>query len=143
VLGDAADLRSATQATLRGFYKRHYVPENMALVVVGPVNPAEVRAAAIAAFGPLPRAGYTRPPLPPTVAVDGVRARAVERPERQTRLGLAWLAPPLGDPDMAAVDAGPYPRRSRSSRLNQALRRRRGWSPGSAAGTARSRARAR
>jgi len=51
VLGDAADLRGATQATLRGYYKRHYVPENMALVVVGPVSPAEVRAAAVAAFG--------------------------------------------------------------------------------------------
>ena len=123
VLGDAADLRGATQETLRGFYKRHYVPENMALVVVGPVNPAEVRAAALAVFGALPRAGYTRQPLPPTVALDGVRTRSVERPERQTQLGLAWLAPPLGHPDMPAVDVlshilgGP-----RSSRLNQALR---------------------
>ena len=58
MLGDAGDLRGATQATLRGYYKRHYVPENMTLVVVGPVNPAEVRAAAVAAFGAIPRAGY-------------------------------------------------------------------------------------
>src|SRR5258707_5450848 len=99
VLGDAGDLRGASQATLRGYYKRHYVPENMALVVVGPVNPAEVRAAAVAAFGANPRAGYTRPALPAPVPFDGVRTRSVERPERQAQLGLAWLAPPLGHPD--------------------------------------------
>jgi zinc protease len=49
----------------------------------------------------------------------------VERPERQTQLGLAWLAPPLGHADMAAVDVlGHILGGSRSSRLNQALRER-------------------
>jgi zinc protease len=125
VLGDAADLRGASRDTLRGYYKRHYVPENMALVVVGPVKPEEVRAAAVAAFGGLPRAGYTRQALPAPVAPEGVRARMVERPERQTQLGLAWLAPSLGHPDMAAVDVLSHILGgSRSSRLNQALRER-------------------
>lgn len=123
VLGDAGDLRGATQATLRGYYKRHYVPENMALVVVGPVNPAEVRAAVVAAFGSIPRAGYARPALPAPMPFDGVRTRSVERPERQAQLGLAWLAPPLGHPDMPAVDVMSHILGgSRSSRLNQALR---------------------
>jgi zinc protease len=123
VLGDAGDLRGATQATLRGYYKRHYVPENMALVVVGPVDPAEVRAAAVGAFGAIPRAGYTRQAVPAPAPLDGVRARSVERPERQTQLGLAWLAPPVGHPDMAAVDVLSHILGgSRSSRLNQALR---------------------
>lgn len=125
VLGDAADLRGASRDTLRGYYKRHYVPENMALVVVGPVKPEEVRAAAVAAFGGLPRTGYTRQGLPAPVAPEGVRARMVERPERQTQLGLAWLAPSLGHPDMAAVDVLSHILGgSRSSRLNQALRER-------------------
>ena len=123
VLGDAGDLRGATQATLRGYYKRHYVPENMALVVVGPIDPAEVRAAAVTAFGAIPRAGYSRPALPAPVPLDGVRSRSVERPERQAQLGLAWLAPPLGHPDMAVVDVLSHILGgSRSSRLNQALR---------------------
>ena len=125
VLGDAADLRGATRDTLRGYYKRHYVAENMALVVIGRVNPAEVRAAALAAFGALPRTGYARQPLPPPVPLESVRARSVERPERQTQLGFAWLAPPLGAPDMAAVDVLAHILGgSRSSRLNQALRER-------------------
>jgi zinc protease len=125
VLGDAADLRAATRESLHRYYKRHYVPENMALVVVGPVKPAEVRAAAVAAFGAVPPASYTRQALPPAVAPEGVRARTVERPERQTQLGLAWLAPPLGHPHMAAVDVLSHILGgSRSSRLNQALRER-------------------
>ena len=125
VLGDAADLRSATQETLRGYWARHYVPNNMTLVVVGPVDPAQVRAAALAAFGSRPAATYVRPPVPTPAALDGVRARTVERPERQTQLGLGWLAPPLGHPDMAAADVlGHILGGSRSSRLNQALRER-------------------
>ena len=125
VLGDAADLRGATQETLRGYYTRHYVPNNMTLVVVGPVDPTEVRAAAIAAFGSRPAAGYARQPVAPPAPLDGVRSRSVERPERQTQLGLAWLAPPLGHADMAAVDVlGHILGGSRSSRLNQALRER-------------------
>jgi zinc protease len=123
VLGDAADLRAATRETLRGYYKRHYVPENMTLVVVGPVDPADVRAAAVAAFGALPRAGYTRQPVPSPAAIEGVRARSVERPERQGQVGFAWVAPPLGHPDMAAVDVLSHILGgARSSRLNQALR---------------------
>jgi len=125
VLGDAADLRGATRETLRGYYARHYVPDNMTLVVVGPVDPAQVRAAALAAFGPRPAAGYARGALPPPEPLEGVRARSVERPERQTQLGFAWLAPPLGHADMAAVDVlGHILGGSRSSRLNQALRER-------------------
>jgi zinc protease len=84
-----------------------------------------VRAAAIEAFGSRPAVTSARPPLPAPAALDGVRARTVERPERQTQLGLGWLAPPLGDPDMAAVDVlGHILGGSRSSRLNQALRER-------------------
>lgn len=125
VLGEAADLRAATQESLRGYYSRYYVPNNMTLVVVGPVDAVAVRTAAMAAFGSRPAATYARPPLPAPARFEGVRDRTVERPERQTQLGLAWLAPPIGHPDMAAVDVlGHILGGSRSSRLNQALRER-------------------
>jgi zinc protease len=125
VLGDVKDLRDATQESLRGYYARHYVPDNMTLVVVGPVDPAAVRAAAIEAFGSRPATGYARPPVGAPAPLQGVRARSVERPERQIQLGFAWLAPPLGDPDMPAVDVLSHILGgSRSSRLNQALRER-------------------
>lgn len=135
VLGDAADLRAATPATLRGYYRRHYMSENMTLVAVGPVDPARIRAAALRAFGPIPASGYARPPLPAPAPLHGVRSRVVERPERQAQLGLAWLAPPLGHADMYAVDLLAHILGgSQSSRLQQALREKarlvsgiRGW----------------
>jgi zinc protease len=97
----------------------------MTLVVVGPVDHAAVRAATIAAFGSRPGVGYVRPPVPAPTPLPTVRTRSVERPERQTQLGFAWLAPPLGHPDMPAVDVlGHILGGSRSSRLNQALRER-------------------
>lgn len=125
VLGDVKDLRDATRETLRGYYARHYVPDNITLVVVGPVDPATVRAATIEAFGSRPATGYARKPVGAPAPFEGVRARSVERPERQTQLGFAWLAPPLGHPDMPAVDVLSHILGgSRSSRLNQALRER-------------------
>lgn len=125
VLGDVKDLRDASQEMLRGYYARHYVPDNMTLVVVGPVDPAAVRAATIEAFGSRPATGYARKPVGAPTPLEGVRARSVERPERQTQLGFAWLAPPLGHPDMPAVDVLSHILGgSRSSRLNQALRER-------------------
>jgi len=125
VLGDAAALRAATRATLRDYYRRHYVPENMALVVVGAVSPAEVRAAVTRSFGAVARAGHLREVPAPPSGLDAGRRGVVDRPEREAWLGLAWTAPGLGDPDMFSLDLLAHVLGgSRSSRLNQALRER-------------------
>ncbi|HET8577273.1 MAG TPA: pitrilysin family protein [Methylomirabilota bacterium] len=125
VLGDPADLRSATQASLRGYYKRHYVAGNMTLVVVGAVDPGEIRAAALRSFGAVPTTGLNRVSVPPQPPIRGVRPQVVQRPERQGSLALGWVGPPLGHPDMYAVDLLAHILGgSRSSRLNQALRER-------------------
>jgi zinc protease len=126
VLGDPAALRSATRATLREFYRRHYTPENMTLVVAGPVDPAAIRAAAAGSLGRIPRTGQVRVRPAPPEPIGTARTRIVERPERQAALGLGFLAPPLGHDDMAAVDLLAHILGgSTSSRLNQALRERR------------------
>ncbi len=124
VLGDEATLRSATHEALRRYYKQHYVPENMTLVVVGAVDPAEIRSAVARSFGKLPAAGFRRPLLPPP-SLPGVRRQMVSRPERQAHLALGWSAPPLDHPDVFAVNLlASILGGSRSSRLNQALRER-------------------
>ncbi len=125
VLGDPNDLRAATQSSLRGYYKRHYVADNMALVVVGPVDSEQIRAAALRTFGAAPATDYRRAPTPPQPAIRGVRPQVVERTERQGSLALGWPAPPVGHPDMYAVDLLAHILGgSRTSRLNQALRER-------------------
>lgn len=125
VLGDPKDLRAATQGTLRGYYKRHYVADNMTLVVVGPVDAQEIRAATLRTFGAAPATGYRRAPTPPQSPIRDVRPQVVERTERQGSLALGWPAPPVGHPDMYAVDLLAHILGgSRTSRLNQALRER-------------------
>jgi zinc protease len=104
VLGDRETLRAASRETLRGYYTRHYVPDNMTLVVVGAVRPDEVRAAVAHTFAaPLAR-GYRRASPPVARPLDESRREIRLRPERQSSIGLAWLAPSLGEPDMFATD---------------------------------------
>lgn len=125
VLGDPTALRAATRESLRAYVKRHYVPENMTLVVAGPVDPEEIRAAAARAFGSAPPAGYVRSPVPPAPQVSSSQRVTLERTERQAYVGFAWPAPALGDSDMYVVELLAHILGgSRASRLAQALRER-------------------
>jgi predicted Zn-dependent peptidase len=123
VLGTPATLNAATRDRLRTYYRLHYTPDNMALVVVGPVKPADVRATVQRAFGPQANSGFTRGPAPAARPLSGRTARDVERPEQQAMLGMAWIAPRADDVNAYAVDllatiiAG-----AESSRLVQSLR---------------------
>jgi zinc protease len=125
VLGDPDALRAATRESLRGYYKRHYVPENMTLVVAGPVDAGAIRAMVTRTFGSAPRTGYARKELPGPPATPSARRLTIERAERQAYLGLAWGAPALADREMYAVEILAHILGgSRTSRLNQALRER-------------------
>jgi zinc protease len=123
VLGTRETMRAATQERLRAFNRRYYVPENITLVVAGPVDAASVRAVVDRTFGRMPTTGYkTMPPPPPRPLTGGVR-RTVERAEQQAHLALGWQAPRSDDANGDAVDllttilAG-----TESSRLAQRLR---------------------
>ena len=125
VLGDRDILRASSRETLRGFYARHYVPDNLTLVVVGAVRPDEVRAAVARTFAAPPARGYRRPVPPAPRPLDESHREVRPRPERQSSIGLAWLAPPLGERDMFATDLLAHILGgSASSRLNQILRER-------------------
>ncbi|MGH7373185.1 MAG: M16 family metallopeptidase, partial [Candidatus Rokuibacteriota bacterium] len=123
VLGTRETMQAATQERLRAFNRRYYVPENMTLVVAGPVDPLAVRGMVDRSFGRVPATGYKSTPLPaPRPLTGGVR-RTVERPEQQAHLALGWQAPRSDDVNGDAVDllttilAG-----TESSRLAQRLR---------------------
>jgi len=123
VLGTPATLNEATQAKLKAFNHHYYTPENMALVVVGPVEAKAVRGMVDRTFGRRPRTAYTPPAVPPLAPITRVVRRTVDRPEQQAYLALGWQAPPLSDRDSLALDqvatilAG-----SESSRLASTLR---------------------
>jgi zinc protease len=123
VLGTPATMAAANQENLKAFNHRYYTPENMSLVVVGPVDAKKVRAMVDRTFGSRPRTGYTRATVPPLAPITEITRRTVPRPEQQAHLAIGWQAPRLADRDSLALDllatilAG-----SESSRLASTLR---------------------
>ncbi|MBI2159267.1 MAG: insulinase family protein [Candidatus Rokubacteria bacterium] len=125
ILGTRELIQALTRERLAAYYRKHYVPRNMVLVVVGAVTPAEVRALAATTFGRLGGSAPARPALPPPPALDRSRRAEVPREEKQAYLGLAWRAPATSDGDIYAVDLLTYILGdSPSSRLNQTVRER-------------------
>lgn len=123
VLGTQATLKGVARERVYRYYKGGYVPDNMTLVVVGPVPPQSARAAAQKSFARIPATGYRRAPVPAPRPLTGGIRREVERPEQQAYLGLAWPAPRSDDPDGFAVDLlASILGGTESSRLAQTLR---------------------
>ena len=125
ILGTRELIEALTRDRLNAYYKKHYIPRNMAVVVVGPVKPEQVRALTAQTFGRLAGPPSSRPPATPVPPLTGGRRADVARPERQAYLGLAWQAAATGvaSQDISAVDLLTYilgdgP----SSRLNQTVR---------------------
>ncbi len=123
LLGATETLKAATRETLVAYYTRHYAPDNMTLVVVGPVAPETVRASVQQTFGRIAAAGLRRTGVSPPSPLTGRIRRTVERPEQQAHLALGWLAPRPDDPDSFAVDLlASILGGTESSRLAQMLR---------------------
>ncbi|MEX2145449.1 MAG: pitrilysin family protein [Candidatus Rokuibacteriota bacterium] len=127
ILGTPALVQALTRERLDAYYKKHYVPRNMALVVVGAVEPGQARAVAAAAFGALTGPAPARAARVPPPRADARRRVDIRRAEQQAYLGLAWPTPPVSHEDVFAVDLLSYilgdgP----SSRLNQSVREQKG-----------------
>jgi zinc protease len=104
VLGTRPTMMAATQARLRAFNRHYYVPENMVLVVAGPVSPAAVHGMVERTFGRQPATGYKTTTAPTPQPLSGVVRRTVERPEQQGHLAMGWQAPRSDDPSSDALD---------------------------------------
>jgi zinc protease len=125
ILGSRELVQTLTREPLDAYYKKYYVPGNMALVVVGPLTPAEVRPLVAETFGRLVGAAPARPVAPPVPPLAGGRHEDVRRPEQQAYLGLAWHAAATGvaSEDIPAVDLLTYVLGDGpSSRLNRVVR---------------------
>jgi predicted Zn-dependent peptidase/DMSO/TMAO reductase YedYZ heme-binding membrane subunit len=123
ILGTRDLVQKLDRDELAAYYHKHYVPQNMVLVVVGAVTPARVRALADETFGKLHGPPSARPKTSRPAPIAKERTVDVKRDEQQAYLGLAWQAAPTGDADVYAVDLLTYilgdgP----ASRLNQAVR---------------------
>lgn len=73
VCGEDDALDRIDREALLAYYHQHYKPNNMALVVVGDVEPARVRAAVERALGGLASGPVPEPPAAPAALGEGVR----------------------------------------------------------------------
>lgn len=101
------DLAGATVDDVEAFVRRHFVPANATLVVVGDVTPEVVRERVEARFGEIP-GGRPAPPLPPPeplVPAPGSRRVEVGGSGAPAPLVyVAWAVPPQGHPDAPALE---------------------------------------
>src|SRR5262245_39896428 len=93
VLGTPATLNGANHDRLVAYYKHYYVPENMVLVVVGPVKRTRGRATADGTSARSPNRGVNPNPAPAPSPLSSIVRETVERPEQQAVLAMGWNAP--------------------------------------------------
>lgn len=130
-LGTEPAIRATTRDDLAGFWRRHYLPSNAALIVSGAITRDALLALASARFGAWPRAVAT-PPDPGPPAGSKARLVIVDKPGApQTALRVTTLATSRKTPDYPALQVmnaalgGLF-----SSRINLNLREDKGYSYG-------------
>jgi zinc protease len=130
-LGTEPAIRDATRDDLYQFWRRHYVPDNAALVVSGDIKRDELKALAEARFLGWPREEAI-PVRVGDAATTGARLVLVDKPGTpQTALRVARIATTRKAPDYPALQVmnaalgGLF-----SSRINNNLREDKGYSYG-------------
>ena len=107
-IGWLHDLQSMTRDDLYSHYRRHYVPQNATLVIVGDVDSDDVLRRVEREFGRIPGGTVTpfrRPQEPPQL---GERRVLIERPGTTGYVKIAYRAPAATDPEffpMLVLDA--------------------------------------
>ena len=96
-IGWLSDLERMTRDDLYGYYRRHYVPNNATLVVVGDVDPDEVIRRATHHFGAIPPGTLPARALSVEPAQLGERRVTVEKPGTTAYLKIAHHAPAVTD----------------------------------------------
>ncbi|MGE3177144.1 MAG: M16 family metallopeptidase [Vicinamibacterales bacterium] len=97
-IGWLSDLESMTRDDLYGYYRRHYIPNNATLVIVGAVDTRDVLRLVERHFGPIApgpvpeRCGTVEPEQ------TGERRLAIRRPGTTAYLKFGFHAPAASDP---------------------------------------------
>lgn len=104
VVGHMSDLKAISREDAEEYFRKHYIPDNMTIVIVGDIDPAETIETLEAYFGRLPAA---EAPDPVVTVEPEVKA---ERIVRLTDPGQPWYLvgypiPAITDPDYQALMA--------------------------------------
>ena len=140
VQGSVSSVRAITRDDVVAHYARSFAAENAIVAVGGDVDEKQAEALARLLLERLPSGTRLEYPVEEPLACAGRRLALVEKPERsQCQLGIGILGAKLTDDDYVplvlanAVFGGMF-----TSRLNQEVRVKRGWSYGANSGLATS-----
>jgi zinc protease len=107
-IGWLPDLQTMTRDDLYGYYRRYYIPNNAALVIVGDVEPDEVLRRVERHFGGIPAARDPERVRTSEPEQLGERRVTINREGTTAYVKLAYHAPAVTDPDffpMLVLDA--------------------------------------
>jgi zinc protease len=94
-LGERAVILRTTPEQMRTIQHKYYVPNNIALIVTGDVEPDSIFAAARRLFDDWPRAAdpFVTDPIPPVPPLTANKAVIVEQPVSTVLVMLQWQGP--------------------------------------------------
>lgn len=121
VVGHMSDLENITRQDAEVFFKKYYIPSNLVSVVVGDVDPKQIRALAETYFERIPSGPKPEPLRTVEPPQDGER-RVTLRLQAQRLVLMAYHKPDINDPDNAVYEAlSSVLSQGRSSRLYRSL----------------------
>lgn len=121
VIGHMTDINHYTREQAEAFYKKYYVPSNMVCVVVGDVNPAEIKRLAEKYFERLP--GAPKPAGPNTIEPPQESEKRITlRAQSQPLVIVGYKAAGINDPDYPIYETiSSLLSEGRSSRMYRSL----------------------
>jgi predicted Zn-dependent peptidase len=119
---EISHIENAVMDDVRGFFQKHYAPQNAILVVAGAVSTAEARRLAEKWFGPSPGGPAYKRQLPAEPAQQEPRRLRTSAPVPLSALYKAYHMPARSDERYHAVDLlSDVLGRGKSARLHQRL----------------------
>ena len=119
---EISHIENAVMDDVRGFFRKHYAPQNAVLVVAGAVSEAEVRRLAEKWFGPIAGGPAYQRHLPAEPAQTEARHLTATAPVPLSALYKAYHMPARADDRYHAVDLlSDVLGRGKSARLHQRL----------------------
>ncbi|RDV38208.1 insulinase family protein [Bradymonadaceae bacterium TMQ3] len=104
VIGTSESVDSFDRDAVHAFFKKHYVPSNMAVVLAGDFEIEEAKALVDRYFGDFKGPDYSAVVRPCEPVQEGVRASARQRDIQQNHLRVAFHIPEAAHEDIPALD---------------------------------------
>lgn len=126
VIGHMEIFDRLSREDVLAYYHRHYVPNNMLMVVVGDVDAEAIHQTISGFFGQFPRKAYQPVYIPREPTQMGRRDLHLEFETQLSKMHLAWHIPDMTHRDMPALDIlAAIMGEGRSSRLYREIREKR------------------